>query len=42
MRTPREFDFRGQWETEPDLPVRVQESQAEAWVNSGLIWGQEH
>ena len=28
--------------TEPDLPVRVQESQAEAWVNSGLIWGQEH
>ena len=29
-------------ETEPDLPVSVQESPAEAWVNSGLIWGQGH
>ena len=26
-------------ETEPDLPVSVQESPAEAWVDSGLTWG---
>ena len=26
-------------ETDPDLPVSVQESPAEAWVNSGLPWG---
>ena len=26
--------------TEPDLPVSVQESLAETWVNSGLPWGQ--
>ena len=25
-------------ETEPDLPVSVQESPAEAWVDSGLPW----
>ena len=29
-------------ETEPELPVSVQESPAEAWVDSGLPWGQEH
>ena len=27
-------------ETEPDLPVSVQESLAEAWVDSGLLCGQ--
>ena len=27
-------------ETEPDLPMSVQESLAEAWVDSGLLWGQ--
>ena len=29
----------GAWtqETDPDLPVRVQESPAEAWVASGLL-----
>ena len=26
-------------ETEPDLPVSVQESPMEAWVYSGLPWG---
>ena len=29
-------------ETEPDLPASVQESPAEAWVNSGLPWSQRH
>ena len=29
-------------ETDPDLPVSVQESQAEAWVSSGLLQGQGH
>ena len=29
-------------ETEPDLPVSVQESLAEAWVDSSLLWGQGH
>ena len=28
-------------ETDPDLPVSVQESPVEAWVNSGLLQGQE-
>ena len=28
-------------ETEPDLPVNAQEFPAEAWVDSGLPWGQE-
>ena len=27
-------------ETEPDLPVSVQESPVEVWVNSGLLGGQ--
>ena len=27
-------------ETEPDLPVSVQKSPVEAWVNSGLLWDQ--
>ena len=27
-------------ETDPDLPVRVQESLAEAWVSGGLLQGQ--
>ena len=26
-------------DTEPDLPMSVQESPAEAWVDSGLPWG---
>ena len=29
-------------ETDPDLPVSVQESPEEVWVNSGLPWGQGH
>ena len=29
-------------ETEPDLPVSVQESRAEAWVNTDLPWDQGH
>ena len=29
-------------ETEPDLPVSVQESLAEVWVNSGLLQTQWH
>ena len=29
-------------QTEPDLPVSVQESLAEAWVDSGLPQGQGH
>ena len=28
--------------TEPDLPVSVQESPAEAWVDRGLPWAQGH
>ena len=27
-------------ETEPNLPVNIQESLAEVWVNSGLLWDQ--
>ena len=26
-------------DTEPDLPMSVQESPMEAWVNSSLLWG---
>ena len=29
-------------DTEPDMPVGVQESLAEAWDHSGLLWGQGH
>ena len=29
-------------ETDPDLPVSVQESAAEAWVSSGLLQGRGH
>ena len=29
-------------ETEPDLPVSVQESLAKAWADSGLLQGQGH
>ena len=29
-------------ETDPGLPVSVQESPAEAWVDSGLLQGQGH
>ena len=29
-------------ETEPDLPVSVQESMAEMWVGSGLLQGWGH
>jgi len=29
-------------ETDPDLPVSVQDSPVEAWVNSGLLQGQGH
>ena len=28
--------------TEPDLPMSVHESQAEAWVENGLRWGHGH
>ena len=28
--------------TQPDFPVSVQESPAEAWVDSGLLQGQGH
>ena len=28
--------------TDPDLPLSVQESLAEAWVDSGLLWDQGH
>ena len=30
------------WETDPDLPVSVQESLKEAWVSSGLLQGRGH
>ena len=29
-------------ETDPNLPVNVQESLVEAWVSGGLLLGQEH
>ena len=29
-------------ETEPDLPVSVQASPVEVWVDSGLLQRQEH
>ena len=29
-------------ETDPDLPVSVQESLVEVWIDSGLLWGQGH
>ena len=29
-------------ETEPDLPVSVQESPAETWVGGGLLQGRGH
>ena len=29
-------------ETDPDLPVSVQESPAEAWVSGGLLQGRGH
>ena len=29
-------------ETDPDLPVKVQESLVEAWVGSGLLQGWGH
>ena len=29
-------------ETDPDLPLSVQESPAEAWVDSGLLQGWAH
>ena len=29
-------------EIESDLLVSVQESLAEAWIDTGLLWGQEH
>ena len=29
-------------ETDPDLPVSVQESPAEAWVGTALVQGWEH
>ena len=38
---------QGKWavtqqQTEPELPVSIQECLAETWVDSGLLWGQEH
>ena len=29
-------------ETDPDMPVSVQESLAEAWVSGGLLQGRGH
>ena len=29
-------------ETDPDLPMSVQESPAEVWVGGGLLQGQRH
>ena len=29
-------------ETDPDLPMSVQESLAEAWISGGLLQGQGH
>ena len=29
-------------ETDPDLPVSVQESPVEAWIDAGLLQGWEH
>ena len=29
-------------ETEPDLPVSIQESVVEAWIDGGLLLGQRH
>ena len=29
-------------ETDPDMPMSIQESLAEAWVSSGLLQGQRH
>ena len=29
-------------DTDTELPVNVQKSPEEAWVNSGLLWGQGH
>jgi len=29
-------------ETDPDLPVSVQQSPTEAWVSGGLLQGQRH
>jgi len=31
-----------QIETEPNLPVSVQESLGETWIDSGQSWGKEH
>jgi len=31
-----------QIETEPNLPVSVQESLGETWIDSGQPWGKEH
>ena len=43
LRNPRNLILEvSPWETELDLPVRVQESLAEAWVDSGHLWGQSH
>ena len=33
---------RKERETDPDLPVSVQESPAEAWVDRGLLQDQGH
>ena len=35
-------ELRQSQETDPDLPVSVQESPAEAWVGSGLLQGEGH
>ena len=40
-RTPEKGAVTPQ-ETDPDLPVSVQNSLAEAWVDSGLWQGQGH
>ena len=39
---PGRLESMGSQESEPDLPVSVQESLAETWVSSGLLRGQGH
>ena len=39
---PRRKEQGPPQETDPDSPVSVQESPAEAWVDSGLLQGQGH
>ena len=43
LRAPRNLILKvSPQETELDLPVSVQESLAEAWVDNSGLWGQSH